>query len=188
MPAARRSDQTSTLLVEPEAMPPEHIGDPCRPIEVGAFVPVGPDTVIDPRPGRPCVIQTADVSVTAERPGTSPITTPACRRRNSPADRRVRALSKGRRRQRCQGRSAGLHPSDHGDGQLNVVAREPRRGASAVRGYRRSGSLSAHRVVATGEAFAAASDRPWSRMSLPPGVGPRGPAATTPMPRRPRAA
>jgi hypothetical protein len=40
------------------------LSDQYRPIEVGAFVPPAPDRLIDPRPNRPRVIQTADVSVT----------------------------------------------------------------------------------------------------------------------------
>ncbi|MEV4604644.1 hypothetical protein AB0K15_45725 [Amycolatopsis sp. NPDC049253] len=38
--------------------------DPYRPVSVGAFVPAAPARLIDPRPGRPRVIQTADVTVT----------------------------------------------------------------------------------------------------------------------------
>ncbi len=37
------------------------ISDPCHPVERGAYVPAAPDRVIDPRPNRPRVIQTADV-------------------------------------------------------------------------------------------------------------------------------
>ncbi|MET8565348.1 hypothetical protein ABZV75_34105 [Streptomyces flaveolus] len=40
------------------------ITDPYRPVEVGAFVPGAPARLVDPRPGRPPVIQTADVTVT----------------------------------------------------------------------------------------------------------------------------
>jgi hypothetical protein len=39
------------------------ISDPHRPELVGALVPAAPDQLIDPRPGRPHVIQTADVYV-----------------------------------------------------------------------------------------------------------------------------
>jgi len=39
------------------------IGDPHRPELVGALVPAAPDQLIDPRPGRPRVIQTTDVYV-----------------------------------------------------------------------------------------------------------------------------
>ncbi|WP_437004259.1 LVIVD repeat-containing protein [Streptomyces sp. enrichment culture] len=40
------------------------ITDPYRPLEVGAFVPGAPGRLVDPRPGRPRVVQTADVTVT----------------------------------------------------------------------------------------------------------------------------
>lgn len=40
------------------------ITDPYRPLEVGAFVPGDPTRMVDPRPARPPVIQTADVTVT----------------------------------------------------------------------------------------------------------------------------
>ncbi|WP_433286829.1 hypothetical protein ACQPZQ_31430 [Pseudonocardia sp. CA-142604] len=39
------------------------ISDPYRPKLVGALVPGPPAKLMDPRPGRPCVIQTADVHV-----------------------------------------------------------------------------------------------------------------------------
>jgi len=42
------------------------ITDPYRPREAGALVPPAPDRIIDPRPGRPKVVQTADVFVTAD--------------------------------------------------------------------------------------------------------------------------
>ena len=42
------------------------ISDPYRPLEQGAFVPPPPARLVDPRPGRPRVVQTADVFVTAE--------------------------------------------------------------------------------------------------------------------------
>jgi hypothetical protein len=42
------------------------ISDQYRPTEVGALVPAAPATVIDPRPDRPRVIQTCDVSVTSD--------------------------------------------------------------------------------------------------------------------------
>jgi hypothetical protein len=35
--------------------------DPYRPVETGALVPAGPRTLVDRRPGRPSVIQLADV-------------------------------------------------------------------------------------------------------------------------------
>lgn len=41
------------------------IADPYRPHEAGVLVPAGPDRIIDPRPGRPKVVQTADVFATA---------------------------------------------------------------------------------------------------------------------------
>jgi hypothetical protein len=41
------------------------ITDPYRPQETGALVPAAPTTVLDPRPGRPRVIQSADVFVDA---------------------------------------------------------------------------------------------------------------------------
>jgi hypothetical protein len=37
------------------------------PMEVGAFVPAPPARLVDPRPGRPCVTQTCDVFVDADR-------------------------------------------------------------------------------------------------------------------------
>lgn len=42
------------------------ITNPHRPVEAGALVPPAPPTLTDPRPGRPQVIQSADVFVTAE--------------------------------------------------------------------------------------------------------------------------
>ena len=42
------------------------IADPYRPHEAGVLVPAGPDRIIDPRPGRPKVVQTADVFATAD--------------------------------------------------------------------------------------------------------------------------
>jgi hypothetical protein len=42
------------------------ITDPYRPKEVGALVPAAPDDLVDPRPNRPRVIQTADVTVTTD--------------------------------------------------------------------------------------------------------------------------
>ncbi|HRP30040.1 MAG TPA: hypothetical protein PLG77_16565, partial [Burkholderiaceae bacterium] len=41
------------------------ISDPYRPRETGALVPTAPEQVLDPRPGRPRVIQSADVFVDA---------------------------------------------------------------------------------------------------------------------------
>jgi hypothetical protein len=41
------------------------IGDAHRPREIGAFVPAAPTRMIDRRPGRPKVIQSADVFVDA---------------------------------------------------------------------------------------------------------------------------
>jgi hypothetical protein len=41
------------------------ISDPYRPVETGALVPVGPTVMTDRRPGRPKVIQSADVFVDA---------------------------------------------------------------------------------------------------------------------------
>ncbi|MBE2242874.1 MAG: hypothetical protein IAE86_08970 [Burkholderiaceae bacterium] len=41
------------------------ISDPYRPRETGALVPAAPEIVLDPRPGRPRVIQSADVFVDA---------------------------------------------------------------------------------------------------------------------------
>jgi len=41
------------------------ISDPYHPVETGALVPVGPTTTTDRRPGRPKVIQSADVFVDA---------------------------------------------------------------------------------------------------------------------------
>jgi hypothetical protein len=41
--------------------------DPYRPRETGALVPSAPGKLIDPRPGRPNVIQSADVFVSTER-------------------------------------------------------------------------------------------------------------------------
>ncbi|MBP6252089.1 MAG: hypothetical protein KA387_05000 [Rubrivivax sp.] len=41
------------------------ISDPYRPRETGALVPAAPTTMLDPRRGRPCVIQSADVFVDA---------------------------------------------------------------------------------------------------------------------------
>ncbi len=42
------------------------LADPFRPVEVGHFVPAAPDKLVDPRPGRPNVIHSADVHVTAD--------------------------------------------------------------------------------------------------------------------------
>jgi hypothetical protein len=42
------------------------IGDPYRPVEVGALVPPAPRSLMDTRPNRPRVIQSADVIVSAE--------------------------------------------------------------------------------------------------------------------------
>jgi hypothetical protein len=42
------------------------IGDPYRPRQTAVLVPPPPATRIDPRPGRPLVIQTTDVTVTAD--------------------------------------------------------------------------------------------------------------------------
>jgi hypothetical protein len=42
------------------------ITDPYRPRETGVLVPAGPGRIIDPRPGRPKVVQTADVFATAD--------------------------------------------------------------------------------------------------------------------------
>jgi hypothetical protein len=42
------------------------IRDPYRPVEVGALVPPAPPRLVEPRPDRPHVIQTADVYVTAD--------------------------------------------------------------------------------------------------------------------------
>ncbi|MFT4194800.1 MAG: hypothetical protein QM614_09170, partial [Ottowia sp.] len=41
------------------------ISDPYRPVETGALVPAGPTRMTDRRPGRPKVIQSADVFVDA---------------------------------------------------------------------------------------------------------------------------
>jgi hypothetical protein len=41
------------------------ISDPYRPVETGALVPAAPKTMTDKRPGRPQVIQSADVFVDA---------------------------------------------------------------------------------------------------------------------------
>lgn len=43
------------------------ISDPYRPVETGALVPAGPPTMTDKRPGRPKVIQSADVFVDARQ-------------------------------------------------------------------------------------------------------------------------
>jgi hypothetical protein len=40
--------------------------DPDRPKEVGALVPPAPERMVDTRPNRPRVIQTADVFATAD--------------------------------------------------------------------------------------------------------------------------
>ncbi len=42
------------------------ISDPYRPIEVGALVPTAPRSLMDTRPERPRVVQSADVFVTAD--------------------------------------------------------------------------------------------------------------------------
>ena len=42
------------------------IRDPYRPVEVGALVPPVPRSLMDTRPNRPRVIQSADVFVTAD--------------------------------------------------------------------------------------------------------------------------
>lgn len=42
------------------------MSDPYRPVEVAALVPPGPRSLMDTRPNRPRVIQSADVFVTAE--------------------------------------------------------------------------------------------------------------------------